>query len=245
MTKYTRQHTMFWFQTRSPVGGIRYNADMIFSTLFFDLDATLYPVSNGLWDLIRLRIYQFMQEEVGIPENEIPQTRDHYWTTYGTTLEGLRIHHQVNPDHYLAYVHDLPLEDYLQEDPILRDLLKTLPQDLWIFTNADHHHAQRVLEKLGIADLFSGIVDLLSLNFVVKPNPKAYKKALKIAGGIDPSSCILFDDLLPNLIAAKKLGFTTTLVGKNGQSPNYLDFQLDTIHDMKNYMPELWSGKPK
>ncbi len=244
MTKKTRQPHIIFHPIRYPGGGIRYNADMNFSTLFFDLDATLYPVSNGLWDHIRLRIYQFMQEEVGIPENEIPQTRDHYWTTYGTTLEGLRIHHQVDPDHYLGYVHDLPLEDYLQEDPVLRDLLKTLPQDLWIFTNADHHHAERVLGKLGITDLFSGIVDLLSLNFAVKPNPIAYQKALKIAGGIDSSRCILFDDLLPNLAAAKKLGFTTTLVGKNGQPSKYLDFQLDTIHEMKDHMPELWSGTP-
>ena len=217
---------------------------MKFSTLFFDLDATLYTASNGLWDLIRLRIYQFMKDEVGIPESEIPQTRDHYWSTYGTTLEGLRIHHQVNPDHYLAYVHDLPLEDFLEEDSILRDLLKSLPQDLWVFTNADHKHAERVLGKLGIADQFSGIVDLLSLNFIVKPNPEAYQKALKIAGGIDPSQCILFDDLLPNLTTAKKMGFTTTLIGKNGQPSNSVDFHLDTIHDMKKHMPELWDSNP-
>ena len=217
---------------------------MNFSTLFFDLDATLYPASNGLWDLIRLRIYQFMQEEVGIPENEIPKTRDHYWTTYGTTLQGLRIHHQVSPEQYLAYVHDLPLEDYLDDDPILRGLLNSLPQDRWVFTNADRHHAERVLDKLGIADQFTGIVDLFSLDLVVKPDPEAFRKALDMAGETDPSRCILFDDLLPNLTAAKKLGFTTTMVGKINQPATYLDFQLDTIHDMKKSMPGLWNGTP-
>jgi len=215
---------------------------MRFSTLFFDLDATLYPASNGLWDQIRLRIFQFMEEEVGIPKVDIPETRDHYWKTYGTTLEGLRIHHQVDPDNYLEYVHNLPLEDYLKDDPQLRELLSSLPQELWIFTNADHRHAERVLKGLGIFDLFTGIVDLIRLDFLVKPDPDAYKKALQMAGVTDPSECIMFDDLLPNLVAAKDIGFTTVLVGKNGQLVTSVDHYLETIHDIKKIMPELWAG---
>ena len=213
---------------------------MHFSTLFFDLDATLYPASNGLWEQIRLRIYKFMLEEIGIPEAEIPATRYKYWTTYGTTLEGLRIHHQVEPDDYLKYVHDLPLKDFLEPDPVLRDLLKTLPQDLWVFTNADRRHADRVLNELGISDLFSGIVDLLALNFIVKPNRKAYQTALKLAGVTDPERCVMFDDLIQNLIPAKELGFFTSLVGENG-SNNQVDIQLQSIHEMKEKMPQLWS----
>jgi len=213
---------------------------MQFSTLFFDLDATLYPASNGLWEQIRLRIYKFMLEEIGIPEAEIPATRDKYWTTYGTTLEGLRIHHQVEPDDYLKFVHDLPLKDFLEPDPVLRGLLETLPQDLWVFTNADHRHASRVLTELGISDLFSGIVDLLALDFIVKPNRKAYQVALKLAGVTDPKKCVMFDDLIQNLIPAKELGFYTSLVGENGSS-NQADIQLQSIHDMKEKMPQLWS----
>lgn len=217
---------------------------MSFSTLFFDLDATLYPSSNGLWDQIRHRIYQFMREELGLAEDIIPATRDRYWTTYGTTLEGLRIHHQVDPDDYLAYVHDLPLDQYLEHDQILRDLLISLPQDLWIFTNADRHHADRVLKKLGIADLFTGIVDLISMDFVVKPNPKSYQIALANAGGIDPENCVLFDDLLANLNGAKKIGFTTALVGENG-IPGQIDYHLPTIHAIRENIPHLWIGQDK
>lgn len=213
---------------------------MYFSTLFFDLDATLYPASNGLWEQIKLRIYQFMLEEVGIPEVDIPATREKYLTTYGTTLEGLRIHHQVEVDDYLNYVHDLPLKDFLEPDPVLRELLKTLPQDLWVFTNADHRHVGRVLNELGIRDLFSGIVDLLALDFIVKPNRKAYQTALTLAGVTDPKKCVMFDDLIQNLIPAKELGFYTTLVGENGSS-NQVDIQLKSIHDMKEKMPQLWS----
>lgn len=183
-----------------------------------------------------------MREELGLAEEIIPATRDRYWTTYGTTLEGLRIHHQVDPDHYLAYVHNLPLNQYLQHDQGLRDLLISLPQDLWIFTNADRRHADGVLKELGIADLFTGIVDLISMDFVVKPNPKAYQIALDMAGGVHPENCVLFDDLLPNLDGAKKIGFATALVGGNG-IPDQVDYHLPTIHAIKEKMPLLWNGR--
>ncbi len=215
---------------------------MSFSTLFFDLDATLYPSSNGLWDQIRTRIYQYMQEELDLAEDMIPATREKYWRTYGTTLEGLRTHHQVDPNHYLDYVHDIPLDQYLQHDQGLRDLLISLPQDLWIFTNSDRPHAVRVLKKLGVADLFSGIVDLLAMDFVVKPNPKSYQIALAMAGDIDPQNCVLFDDLLVNLKGAREMGFATALVGENSTT-DQVDFHLPVIHAIKEKMPQLWNGR--
>jgi putative hydrolase of the HAD superfamily len=212
---------------------------MQFSTLFFDLDATLYPASNGLWDQIRNRIYQYMREEVGIVENDIPSTRDHYWKTYGTTLEGLRIHHQVEPDHYLAYVHDIALDEYLHPDPELLSILTDLPQQLWIFTNADKNHAIRVLKTLDVEDCFNGIVDLFALDFQVKPKPVSYQIAMKLAGEDDPSRCMMFDDLLHNLLPAKQVGFTTVLIGKNG-SADETDYCLDRIHLIREKIPQLW-----
>jgi putative hydrolase of the HAD superfamily len=213
---------------------------MSFSTLFFDLDATLYSPSNGLWDEIRNRIFRFMREEIGLPEEEIPAIRDRYWKTYGTTLEGLRIHHQVDPDHYLDYVHNIPLQDYLTEDPQLNALLASLPQDLWIFTNADHRHAEAVLKALDIRSHFSGIVDLLAMDFIIKPKPEAYQIAQEMAGEEDPSRCILFDDLIPNLLGAKEQGFATVLVGDNG-SGDQADFQLPSIHQIQDVLPQLWN----
>jgi putative hydrolase of the HAD superfamily len=214
---------------------------MLFSTLFFDLDATLYPASNGLWDRIRDRIFQFMREQVGIPETEVPATRDRYWKTYGTTLEGLRIHHQVDPQVYLAYVHDIPLAEYLQKDLELKMILESLPQDLWVFTNSDRPHAQAVLECLGIQDQFSGIVDLLAMDFAVKPQPDAFQIALRMAGVDDPSLSILFDDLMPNLLAARSQGMKTALVSGNGR-PEGVDFYLNQVHDIKDIIPQLWTA---
>jgi putative hydrolase of the HAD superfamily len=91
-----------------------YNTRMSYTTLFFDLDDTLYSPKNGLWLAIRERMGEYMAERLGLPRDEIPAIRHLYYTTYGTTLRGLQRHYQVDSDDYLAYVHDLPLERYLQ-----------------------------------------------------------------------------------------------------------------------------------
>ena len=64
---------------------------MSFETLFFDLDATLYPESNGLWPEIRKNIDRYMLERMNIPETEIPKLRENYYLHYGTTLRGLQL----------------------------------------------------------------------------------------------------------------------------------------------------------
>ena len=212
---------------------------MPFSTLFFDLDATLYPPSNGLWDEIRNRIFQYMDDVIGLPPEDIPAIRERFLKRYGSTLEGLRIHYGIDPDGYLSYVHNIPLENYLSQDPDLNALLSELPQDLWVFTNADQRHAEAVLAALGIQDHFTGIVDLLAMDFAIKPRPEAYQIAQELAGEKNPARCILFDDLVPNLQGAKKHGFTTVLVGENEHAES-ADFHLPTIHKMREVLPQLW-----
>jgi putative hydrolase of the HAD superfamily len=145
----------------------------------------------------------------------------------------------VDPDDYLTYVHNIPLENYLSEDPILDSLLKGLPQDLWVFTNADRRHAERVLAVLGIEDNFTGIVDLLAMDFLIKPKPEAFQIAQKMAGEPNPARCVLFDDLVANLQGAKEQGFTTVLVGENGEA-GWADFQVPIIHQIHEILPQLW-----
>jgi putative hydrolase of the HAD superfamily len=181
----------------------------------------------------------FMIEELQIPAPDVPELRDHYWKTYGTTLEGLRRHHQVHPEKYLDYVHNIALENFIEPDYDLKQSLTTLPQELWVFTNSDFHHANRVLDRLGIQDCFKGVIDLYALDFIVKPNPDAYHKAFEIADVSNPADCLMFDDLIPNLSTAKQLGLTTVLVGENGQNQD-VDYYLSTIQELQKTLPELW-----
>jgi len=69
---------------------------MEYSVLFFDLDDTLYSNTNGLWEAIRERMTDFMEERLGFPPDEIPNLRRNYFEKYGTTLRGLQINHSVD-----------------------------------------------------------------------------------------------------------------------------------------------------
>ena len=160
---------------------------MRFTTIFFDLDDTLYPSSAGLWPAIKDRMTLYMQERLGIPEKDVPQLREQYFKMYGTTLRGLQERHNVDTDDYLAFVHDLPLMDYLRPNPTLRNVIASLPTRNLIFTNADAPHARRVLKMLELDDLFDTIVDVNSLAPYCKPMPESFAIAMDLADEPDPA----------------------------------------------------------
>lgn len=213
---------------------------MSYTTLFFDLDDTLYPGSNGLWALIRSRMGQYMVEVLGLAEAEVPTLRRSYYETYGTTLRGLQIHHHVDANDYLRYVHDLPLEKFIQPNPRLKALLLSLPQQRWVFTNADADHANRVISALGLQGCFHGIIDIRALGFICKPELEAYQRALALAGGPAPEACVLLDDSAANLAAARQIGFSTVWVGQNGSSPPAAQITISSLLELPQKMPCLW-----
>jgi putative hydrolase of the HAD superfamily len=210
--------------------------------LFFDLDDTLYPSDSGLWPAIQERMGFFMEERLGLSPEVIPALRRQYYQTYGTTLRGLQTYHQVDADDFLTYVHDLPVEQFLQPAPRLREILLSLPQSCWIFTNASAGHAVRVLEVLGVSECFAGVIDIFALQFACKPEAEAYWRALTIAGQTDPRRAVLFEDSLRNIIPARKLGFTTVLVGSNGSPENAADYTLPSLLELPGTMPGLFAG---
>jgi len=215
---------------------------MAFTTLFFDLDETLYPKGSGLWEAIRERMAGYMMQRLDLPVEEVEILRRKYFEQYGTTLRGLQKHHQVDTDEYLAYVHDIPLGNYLQPASGLRELLTSLPQRKWIFTNADAAHARRVLETLELSGCFDGIADIRALDFACKPELEAYHKVLARAGEQDPSRCVLLDDSPRNLVPAMALGFTTVLVGADAPHPA-ASAVVPSLLTLPEGMPELWQGK--
>ncbi len=216
-----------------------YNKPMNWSVLFFDLDDTLYPKNNGLWEAIRERMTDYLRDPLGFGKEEISELRQSYFETYGTTLRGLQINHTVDEDDYLTYVHDLPLEEYIAPNPKLREILSSLPQQKWVFTNADSNHASRVLNVLGLDDCFDGIIDVRALGFLCKPQPEAYLRALSLADEPDPKKCILFEDSLRNLIPAQEVGITTVLVGSN-ELQSGADYALMHLEELPQVLPQLW-----
>ncbi|MBI3153086.1 MAG: pyrimidine 5'-nucleotidase [Chloroflexi bacterium] len=198
---------------------------MRFTTIFFDLDDTLYPPDAGLWKAIKERMNSYMRERMDIPESEIPTLREKYFLQYGTTMRGLQANHKIDVDDFLAYVHDLPLSDYLTPNPTLRSVIASLPTRKLVFTNADMAHAKRVLTALELADLFETIVDVNTVAPYCKPMPESFQIAMKIAGESDPSKCVMIDDIHRTTRAAREAGLFSILYNPshvNGDASAYL-----------------------
>lgn len=159
------------------------------------------------------RIKQYMAERMGMNQAEVITLRDQYLRQYGTTMRGLILHHEVDQLEYLEFVHDIDLGQYIRPNPRLADTLSRLHTRNVVFTNATAKHAWRVLEAVGVAQSFSRVIDVCDVDFVGKPDPSAYRKALQILGAEAPE-CALLEDLPRNLLPAAEMGMVTVLVGR-------------------------------
>lgn len=193
---------------------------MRFTTLFFDLDETLYPSSCGLWPVLKDRMTMYMRERLQIPATDVPVLREQYFRMYGTTLRGLQECHNVDTEEYLAYVHDVPLANYLTPDPVVREVVASLPTRNVIFTNADASHARRVLKALALDDLFDTIVDVNAIAPYCKPMPESFAIAMDLADEPDPRKCVMIDDLPHTTRAALEVGMASLLYGTDGPTPD-------------------------
>jgi len=214
---------------------------MEFTTLFLDLDDTLYPHTSGLWEAVGSRIQSYIETRLKVNAKDASHLRAKYLDQFGTTLNGLMHHHQIDPMDYLNYVHDVPVEDLILPDPELQTMLASITIPRVIFTNAHLEYAVRVLKRLGISDLIAQIIDILALDFSNKPNPEAYQRALALAGSPSSTTCILVDDRYPNLSAAAEFGMKTVLVG-DGLTEGTVDYTIEQIHDLTKAVPHLVSG---
>jgi putative hydrolase of the HAD superfamily len=214
--------------------------------LFFDLDETLYPSRSGLMAGMGKLMSRYMEERLGMPPTEVLTLRKHYYHTYGTTMRGLQLHHGTDPEDYLAYVHDIPLEDYIGPNDELDSVLAEIETEKTIFTNASAEHARRVLKVLGIERHFSRIIDVRATGYIAKPDPVAYQRALAISGA-EGGECLLVDDRVPNLAPAKELGMITVLVSEDEtgsqQNPSQgVDFVIGEVAEIGEVMRHLTHG---
>lgn len=211
---------------------------MKFSTVFFDLDDTLYPESTGLWHAIKERMNIYMRERMGFAPDDVPRLREKYFREYGTTLRGLQANHKMNVDDFLAFVHDLPLGDYLTPNPTLRSIIASLPTRNLIFTNADVSHARRVLAALQLEGLFDGVVDVNAVAPYCKPMPESFKIAMDAAGETDPARCVMIDDIHRTTRAARDFGLFAILYGQDAPHPD-----ADASLADWNNLPALLNGR--
>ena len=179
-------------------------------TWVFDLDNTLYPASCRLFDQMDVKMGEFVARLLGIPYDEAKLLQKGLYQRHGTTLRGLMVEHGVLPEGYLDYVHNI---DYapVPHSPDLGAALARLPGRKTVFTNGTVSHAARVLARLGIAEHFAGIFDIIDSDYIPKPAEAPYRKFLA-AHAIEPTRAAMFEDIARNLEVPHALGMTTVLV---------------------------------
>jgi putative hydrolase of the HAD superfamily len=199
-------------------------------TWVFDLDHTLYSIDADRHAAMSERICIYVQRFLGLARDQAWDLQKRYLRDYGSTLSGLVRHHSVDPDAYHDFVNDVDALG-LAPDPKLRAGLSRLSGPRLIFTNNCGRYAVRVLERLGLSDLFCDIVDARIMSFTPKPNRSAYDAI--VARGAAPGRAAMFDDAARNLLPARELGLTTVWcrdnlgmwnegAGGNGETPDHI-----------------------
>ena len=176
----------------------------------FDLDNTLYPREYNLFAQIDVLITRYVGKATGLPHDAARALQKQFYQKYGTSLRGLMEGYGVDPDAYLKAVHDIDYSCVLPH-PELMAAIAALPGRKYIFTNADHGHADAVLTRLGGADLFDGKFDIKDALFVPKPARAAYETFIA-RFGIDPTRAAMFEDIEKNLVVPHEMGMVTVHV---------------------------------
>jgi putative hydrolase of the HAD superfamily len=145
----------------------------------FDLDNTLYPARCNLFAQIDVRIGRYIADWLKVDAEEARRVQKQYWRDHGTSMRGMMSLHGVDPKHYLDYVHDI---DYspVEANPALEAALRALPGRKIIFTAGDVPHAEKVMERLGVAHHFEAIFDVAAGDYWPKPHRQIYDKLVTL-----------------------------------------------------------------
>jgi putative hydrolase of the HAD superfamily len=179
-------------------------------TWIFDLDNTLYPSSCRLFDQIHARMTRFIAERLDLSPDAALALQKTYFREHGTTLRGLMTVNRIDPNDFLAYVHEIDLS-CVPPDPVLVEALAILPGRKIVHTNGSERHAERLLDHLGIASSFCGIFDIAAAGFEPKPAVAGYHE-LQRRHEVTPATALMIEDMAKNLVPAAALGMTTAWV---------------------------------
>ena len=150
---------------------------------------------------------------------------------------------------------------------LLQDL-KDCPLNLIAFSNGPRKYVKRVLQHLGLFEVF-GEDRLFAVDDVLpacKPEKEAFEKVLSAVGVKSPEECIMVEDSMKNIRQSRKLGMKTILIAgkgrlsggeaseqslaaeatKPGDAPIHddpaVDVVIETIEDLRKAVPTLWDA---
>ena len=208
--------------------------------IIFDCDGVLYKDLDAVFGQVSKRMSEYISRKLNVDLKKAKELQTNYFHKYNTSLNGLIIHHNINPEEFLKYVHDINL-DFMKKDSILREELIKLNAKKFVFTNGSNDHVKNVIKHVGIDDLFDGIFDITDCNLIPKPSLDSYKKLVKKFSLI-PEETIFIEDIAKNLEPAKKLGMKTVWLindeywGKKDSDKDFIDLK---IKNLSSFLKEI------
>ena len=199
----------------------------------FDCDGVLYNDLEKVFGQVSKRMTSYISKKLNLDLKKAKELQTNYFHKYNTSLNGLMIHHNINPNDFLKYVHEINL-DFLEKDLFLREELIKLKAKKFVFTNGSHEHVANITKHPGINDLFDGSFDITDCNFIPKPSIEPYEKLLK-KFDINPKETVFIEDIAKNLQPAKKLGMKTVWLvnneywGKKDSDKEFIDYKIKNV----------------
>lgn len=198
-------------------------------TWVFDLDNTLYPPSADLFGQMDGRFSAYVMRLTGLDQPSALKLCADYWAAYGSTLTGLMKHHDIDPHHFLADVHDIDVS-HLEEDAALSKAIKALPGRKIVYTNGSHNHAKRVLAARGLTRHFDAVYGVEHADFKPKPTHEAFSRVFA-KDGVTPTRAAMFEDEPRNLAVPHALGMRTVHVHANPHEDDHIHHHTDHLAD--------------
>ena len=166
----------------------------------FDLDNTLHDASHAAFASISEAMTAYIVSHLGVDPA-------------AATLLGMVRHHEVRAAHFLEQTHRLPgLEERLRTSAHDRAALRRLAGRKFVLTNAPRGYAQRVLDTLGLARAFDGVICIEDMAMFGELRPKPDRRMLRRVAArlkVRPGRCVLIEDTLEHQKSAHGLGMTT------------------------------------
>lgn len=228
-----------------PNDGIKHDGPKI-TTIIFDVDDTLYDVGTGFTAHRNTDgATSFMINKLHFPSKEAAlAVRDEYFKKYHSTAKGLSVAEadgKLPPlpegvtlppgrtnifdagdlDEYWANNLDFTL---LGADPKCIEMFQSMANNpnwklnLVAFSNGPRKYVSRALKEIGLSPFFPpqnvfAVTDVLPN---CKPDKGSFDLVLKSIGA-KPEECIMVEDSMKNVRAAKALGMRTILVVGKGR----------------------------
>ena len=203
--------------------------------ILFDCDGVLYQDLEAVFGQVSKKMTEYISKKLNIDLIKAKELQTNYFHKYNTSLNGLMLHHNVIGDEFLKYVHDIDIS-FMKEDKIMRNELENLDMEKFIFTNGSAEHAQNILTRLGIYDLFGKekVFDIKDAGYVPKPEAQTFDLMVK-KFGIKPKETIYIEDIAKNLSTGFEKGCTTVWLindehfGKIDSDKDYISHKIENL----------------